>query len=81
MLRELRKAINRNANCYKKELGTIRRSQEKLENSFAKVKVELKVMNTRINNAKERISDLEDRTKENYTKQQTESQMKKVKAI
>ena len=81
MLRELRKAINRNAKCYKKELGTIRRSQEKLENSFAKVKVELKVMNTRINNAKERISDLEDRTKENYTKQQTESQMKKVKAI
>lgn len=53
MLRELRKAINRNANCYKKELGTIRRSQEKLENSFAKVKVELKVMNTRIMQKKE----------------------------
>ena len=64
MLRELRKAINRNANYYKKELGTIRRSQEELENSFAKMKAELKVMNTRINNTKEGISDLEDRTKE-----------------
>ena len=63
MLRGLRKAIIRSANCYKKELGPIR-SQEKLENSFAKTKVELKVMNTRINHAKERLSDLEDRTKE-----------------
>ena len=64
MLRELRKAINRNANYYKKELGTILRRQEELENSFAKMKAELKVMNTRINNTKEGISDLEDRTKE-----------------
>ena len=63
MLRELRKSIIRNANCYRKELGTIR-SQEKLENSFAKIKVELKVINARINNAKEGISDLKDRTKE-----------------
>ena len=35
ILKELRKAINRNADYYKKELETISRSQEKLENSFA----------------------------------------------
>ena len=32
ILKELRKAINRNANYCKKEQGTIIRSQEKLEN-------------------------------------------------
>ena len=37
---------------------TIRRSQEKLETSFAKTKAELKAMNSRMNNAEERISDL-----------------------
>ena len=34
----LRKAIDRNADCCKKELETIKRSQEKLENSFADMK-------------------------------------------
>ena len=34
---------------------TIRRSQEKLENSFAKIKAELKVMNNTMNNAEKRI--------------------------
>ena len=38
ILKELRKAVSRNADYYKKELGTIRRSQEKLENSFAESK-------------------------------------------
>ena len=65
MLRELRKAIIRNANCYRRELGTIR-SQEKLENSFAQTKVELKAMNSRINKIEERI-DLEDRLNGNYS--------------
>ena len=37
----------------KKELETIRRSQEKLENSFEETKAELKVMNSRMNNAEE----------------------------
>ena len=51
ILKELRKVINRNADYYKKELETIRRSQEKLENSFAETKAELKAMYSRMNNA------------------------------
>ena len=46
----------------KKELETIQRNQEKLENSFAETKTELKAMN-RINNA-ERTSNPEDRIME-----------------
>ena len=42
----------------------MRRSQEKLENSFAEKKAELKAMNSWMNNAEERISDLEDRIME-----------------
>ena len=42
----------------KKELETIKRKQEKLENSFAEMKAELKVMNSRLNNAEELISDV-----------------------
>ena len=38
ILKELRMDININAGYFKKELGTIRRSQEKLENSFAESK-------------------------------------------
>ena len=37
------------------------RSQDKLQNSFAEMKAELKMMNSRMNNAEEQISDLEDR--------------------
>ena len=86
ILKELRKAINRNADYCKKgtrKLETIRRSQEKLENSFAKTKADIKAMNSRINNAEERISDLEDRIMEiTQLEQQTETQMKKkMKAI
>ena len=78
ILKELRKAINRKADYCKKKLETTRRSQEKLENSFAETKAELKSMNSRMNNAEERISDLEDRLMEiTQSKQKTESQMKK----
>ena len=47
------------------------------------MKAELKAMNSRINNAEEQISDLEDRIMEIIqSKEQTESQMKKImKAI
>ena len=41
ILKGLRKAINRNAEYYKKELETIKRNQEKLENSFVETKTEL----------------------------------------
>ena len=43
ILKELGKSMNRNADYYKKkELQTIKRSQEKSENSFAKMKAKLK---------------------------------------
>ena len=51
ILKELRKAINRNADYCKKELETIRRSQGKLESSFAETKAKPKAMNSRMNNA------------------------------
>ena len=54
----LRKAMDRRADYCKNEQETIRRSQEKLENSFAETKAELKALNSRRNNAEERISDL-----------------------
>ena len=76
--KELRTALNSNAGYFTKELETIRRSQEQLENLFAKTKAELKALNSRMNNAEERISDLEDRIMETtQSGQQTESQMKK----
>ena len=57
-------AININAYYFKKELDTIRRSQEKLENPFAETKAELKALNSRMINAEKWISDLEDRIME-----------------
>ena len=47
---------------FRKALKNIRRSQEKLENSFAELQTELKALKSRKNNAEERISDLEYRT-------------------
>ena len=77
ILKQLRKATDRNAEYCKKELETIKKNQEKLGNSFAETKAELKAMNSRMNNAAERISDLEDRMMEStQSGQQTESQMK-----
>ena len=46
------------------------------------MKAELKTMNSRMKNAEEGISDLEDRTVEiTQSGQQAESQMKKIKAV
>ena len=45
--------MNCNADSFRKELENIRRSQEKLENSFAEIRTELKAMKTRMNNAEE----------------------------
>ena len=56
----------------KKELETIKRNQEKLENSFTETKAKLKSMND-----EEQISDLEVRMMEiTQSGEQTESQMK-----
>ena len=66
----------------KKELKTVRRSQEKLENSIAMIKAELKAMNSRKNNMKEQISNLEDRILEiTQPWQQTDSQKNRKKTI
>ena len=82
ILKEVRKAIDRNADYQEKELENINRRQEKLENSFAETKAELKSTNSKLNNAEEQISDMEDRLMEiTQSEQQTESQVKKIKAI
>ena len=78
ILKELRKAINRNAEYCKKKLETTKLSQEKLENSFAETKAELKAKNSRMNIAEEQISDMEDRIKEiTQLEHQIESQVEK----
>ena len=51
--------INSNAGYIKEEPETIRRSQEKVENSFAETRTELKAVKSRMNNAEEQINDLE----------------------
>ena len=53
ILRELREDMNSNADALRKELENIRRSQEKLENSFAEIQTELKTIKSRMNNAEE----------------------------
>ena len=53
ILKELRMDINSNADYCKKELKTIRRSQEKNKKFIFKMKAELKAMNSRMNNTEE----------------------------
>ena len=79
-MKELRADINSNADYFRKELGNIRRDQEKLENSFAEMQAKkLKALKSRMNNAEERINDMEDRIMEiTQSGQQTENQMKKT---
>ena len=79
-MKELRKAIDINADYCKKELETIKRNQVKLENSFAEMKAELKPRQSKLNNVEEQISDLEDRImKIIQLQQRTERQIKKRK--
>ena len=53
ILKELREDMNSNADSFRKELENIRRSQEKLEHSFAETQTELTAVKTRMNNAEE----------------------------
>ena len=77
ILKELREDISSNADSFRKELENIRRIQEKLENSHAEIQTELKAI-SRMNNAEERISDVEDKIMEiTQSGPQTENQMKK----
>ena len=50
---ELRADMNSNADSFRKELENIRRNTEKSENSLAEMQIELKALNSRINNAEE----------------------------
>ena len=79
ILKELREDMNSNADALRKELENIRRSQEKLENTFAEKQTKLK---TRMNNAEEWIGNMEDRIMViTQSEEQTERQMeKKMKA-
>ena len=53
ILEELKEDMNSNADSFRKELENIRRSQEKLENSFSDTQTELKPIKSRMNNAEE----------------------------
>ena len=44
ILKESREDMNSNSGSFRKELESIRRSQEKLENSFAETQTELKAL-------------------------------------
>ena len=77
-MKELREDINSNAYYFRNELENIRRRQEKLENSFADMQTEIKSLKSRMNNAEEWISNLEERIMEiPQSGQQTENQLKK----
>lgn len=76
IFRELKPLTN--ADYCKKELETVKGCQEKLENSFAEMKTELKAVNSKKkkNNVAEEINDLEDRIMEiAQSEQQTKSRM------
>ena len=78
ILKELREDMNSNADSLRKELENIRRRQEKLENSFAEIQTELKVIKSRMNNAEGQVSDGEDKTmKVIQSGQQAKNQMEK----
>ena len=63
------------------DLENIRRSQEKLEHSFAEKQTERGAVKTRMNHAEERITDMEDRVMEiTQSGQQTENQIKKLES-
>ena len=52
-MKEIRVDIITNADYFRKELESIRRSQEKLENSFAETQAELKALKSRMDNAED----------------------------
>ena len=79
ILNELRVDSKSNADYFRKEMENIRKSQEKLENLFAKMQAELKLLKSRMNNPEEQISDLKYRIMEiTQSGQQTEIQRKKT---
>ena len=74
---ELRVDMNSNADSFRKEIENLRRNIEKLEHSFVEFQTELKALKSRMNNAVQLISDLEDKIMEiTQSGQQTGNQMK-----
>ena len=63
ILKELRADMKSNTDYFRKEIGNIRRSQENLE-FISEMQLKLKALKSRMNNAEEWISDLEDRKME-----------------
>ena len=61
ILTESREDMHSNADSFRKELENRRRGPEKLENSFTEIQTAIKAIKTIMNNAEERISDMEDR--------------------
>ena len=80
-MKELRADMNSNADYYRKELENIRRSQEKLKNLFVEMQAELKTLKSRMNNAEEWISNLEDRIMEITQSGQKKENQIKMKAV
>ena len=67
--------INSKEDYIRKELENIGRSKEKIENSFVETQTELTALKSRMNDADEQISDLEDRIIEiTQSGEQTENQ-------
>ena len=50
--KELRAAMNTNADYFRKELENIRRNQEKLEHSFAEMQADLKSLKSKMDHWK-----------------------------
>ena len=78
ILKELRADVNFNIDHFRKELETLKRGKEKLENSFLEMWAEVKALKSRINTAEEQISNLEDGIIKITKSGQTENQMTKI---
>ena len=55
ILKELRKVIDRNADCYKKVIRNYKEEPRKIRKFICQDKIELKVMNSKMNNVEKRI--------------------------
>ena len=70
--------MNSNEDSVRKELENMRRSQEKLKNSFAEIQTELRAIKSRMNNVEnELVKWKTEQWKSPKQDKQTENQMKK----
>ena len=59
-------AQKRNRNFFSEELENRKKNQTKMNNMIAKLKSTLEVINSRLNDTEEQISELEDRVSRNH---------------